>query len=64
MKDGRHEGALHLLAPKNFPSAAVPAGCINAALASFDSTSTTFFSVKRQYENGVGIVLFRPGPRD
>jgi hypothetical protein len=48
MNDGRHYRALQLLAPKNFPSAAVPAGRINAALASFDSTSITFFSVKRQ----------------
>jgi hypothetical protein len=48
MKDGRHDGDLQQLTPKNFLLAAVPAGFIMANLASFDCTTTTFFSAKRQ----------------
>jgi len=48
MKDGRHDGVLLLLTAQKLPSATVPAKRIKAALASFDSISATFFSVKRQ----------------
>jgi hypothetical protein len=40
--------------PRNFPSASVPAVRVKAPPASFYSTSTTFFSVKRQYEKRRG----------
>jgi hypothetical protein len=45
MKDGRNDGTLQQLTPKNFPSAKVPAEHIKAALATFDSISATFFSL-------------------
>jgi hypothetical protein len=48
MKDGRHDGALQLHTLQKLLSATVPAERIQAAIESFDYTSTTFFSVKRQ----------------
>jgi hypothetical protein len=43
--------------PQNFPSATVRAKRIKAPLASFDYTSATFFSAKRQKEKTARDIL-------